>query len=172
MPCCCRFICFAPWARAIVVAMNSYTERSPSGHGLRIFLRGTLPPGRRKAGDIEMYDGGRYLTLTGQHVPGTPTTIEDRTAALAALHAQTFPTNGNGHKTTTSKLRPVTPLDLDDVRLLALARSAVNGAKFSALWDGEAAGAPSASEGDLALCSLLVCGSPGLPKDFLELFCL
>jgi len=145
----------APWAQAIVTALHSYTERSPSGHGLRVFLRGTLPAGRRKAGDVEMYDGGRYLTVTGHHVPGTPSTIEERTAELHTLHAQTFPTKGNGHTTTTSTPRPSTPLDLGDSELLERARAASNGSKFSSLWSGDLSGHGSHSEADLALCNLL-----------------
>ncbi|MCP4543076.1 MAG: DNA primase, partial [Chloroflexi bacterium] len=33
-----------PWALRIVQEMNSYTEWSPSGHGVHIFVRATLPP--------------------------------------------------------------------------------------------------------------------------------
>lgn len=77
----------APWAREIVSALDSYTEVSPSGAGLRVFVRGELPPGRRKRGDIEMYDRARYLTVTGRHLAGTPETIEDRRDALARVHA-------------------------------------------------------------------------------------
>src|SRR5438128_12280191 len=29
-----------PWAQAIVTALDSYTEITPSGHGIRIFVRG------------------------------------------------------------------------------------------------------------------------------------
>jgi len=49
--------------------------------------------------------------------------------------------------------RPTEPLDLDDEKLLAVARSATNGADFSRLWEG---GWPEDdSAGDLALCSHL-----------------
>ena len=56
-------------AREIINAMDSYTERSPSGTGLRILARGKLPGTGRKRGNIEVYDRGRYLTVTGQVVP-------------------------------------------------------------------------------------------------------
>lgn len=55
----------SPEASEILAALNSYTEVTPSGTGLRIFVLGTLPPGRRKVGDYEMYDRGRFLTVTG-----------------------------------------------------------------------------------------------------------
>jgi len=57
------------WAWEIVNEMNSYTERSPSGTGLRILARGKLPGTGHKRGNIEVYDRGRYLTVTGQVVP-------------------------------------------------------------------------------------------------------
>jgi len=54
----------------------TYTEISPSGHGLRLVVKGHLPytitntklPGSDKA-SVELYDGhsGRYVTITGNH---------------------------------------------------------------------------------------------------------
>jgi primase-polymerase (primpol)-like protein len=52
-------------ALAIIKEIDSYTEVSPSGAGIRIFARGKLPPKGRKKGRIEMYDSGRFLTVTG-----------------------------------------------------------------------------------------------------------
>jgi putative DNA primase/helicase len=43
-----------PEAARIVQALESYTERSPGGDGLRIFVFGALPTGRRK---VEHYRG-------------------------------------------------------------------------------------------------------------------
>ena len=48
------------------VAAGGYMERSPSGKGLRGFVRATLPAAaRRRAGKIEIYDRARFLTVTG-----------------------------------------------------------------------------------------------------------
>jgi putative DNA primase/helicase len=58
----------APKALAVVRGLNSYTEVSPSGTGLHIICRGTLPPGGRRNGGIELYDRDRYFTVTGHHV--------------------------------------------------------------------------------------------------------
>src|SRR5215470_13981448 len=57
-----------PWAIDMIGATRSYTEISPSGCGLHIFVRGRLPAGRRKRGRIEMYDAGRYFTVTGHRL--------------------------------------------------------------------------------------------------------
>jgi putative DNA primase/helicase len=79
------------WAAKIVVELRTYTEISPSGTGLRLFVQGKLPPSGRKRGDVEMYDAARYLTITGQHLEGTPRTVVPRQAELEALHAEVFP---------------------------------------------------------------------------------
>lgn len=55
-------------ALTVVHEIDSYTEMSPSGHGIRIFARGSLPGGWRKRGRFEMYEHGRYLTVTGAHL--------------------------------------------------------------------------------------------------------
>jgi AAA domain len=55
--------------------LNSYTEISPSGRGLRVFFRGTMADDGRKVAHLEIYRTKRYLTVTGAHFPGTPETI-------------------------------------------------------------------------------------------------
>jgi hypothetical protein len=64
------------WAGEIVRSIDSYTESSPSGTGLHIWVRGAKPGDRCRNG-IEMYDRGRYLTLTGRHVPATPKEVRE-----------------------------------------------------------------------------------------------
>lgn len=57
-----------PWAAEIVERLGSYSEISPSGKGLRIFVNGRLPHNAlgRKSGKLEIYCGKRYLTVTGR----------------------------------------------------------------------------------------------------------
>lgn len=59
----------------IVARLGSYTEFSPGRDGIRVFVLGQLPDGRRRRDWVEMYDQRRFLTVTGNHVPGTPTDI-------------------------------------------------------------------------------------------------
>ena len=82
-----------PWADEIVGTLNSYTEISPSGKGVKIFVKGVPPDGKQKGrigeGAIEMYGrNGRYFTVTGDHLGGTPRTIEDRSGQLSTIHAR------------------------------------------------------------------------------------
>lgn len=47
------------------VGAGAYCEYSPSGTGLRLFMRGKLPGTGRKSGALEIYDNARFLTVTG-----------------------------------------------------------------------------------------------------------
>jgi hypothetical protein len=141
-------------AQAFIDGLSSYTEISPSGSGVHILLRGGLLPGGRRQGHVEIYADGRYFTITGHHLEGTPTTIEERTAELAALHGRLFGHNG-GKGDHQSVPRPVASVATDDAALLERARGASNGTKFSALWAGDTTGYSSSSEADLALSRLL-----------------
>lgn len=83
-----------PEAQRIVDRLASYTEFTPSGTGVRVFVKATmdnLEGHRFNCGDfeVEFYDRGRFFTVTGQHVPGTPATIEPRQAELEQVHAET-----------------------------------------------------------------------------------
>jgi putative DNA primase/helicase len=49
------------WASAIVTQLASYTEITPSGAGLRIWVEGHLPAWGRKHGALEMYDHSRVF---------------------------------------------------------------------------------------------------------------
>jgi putative DNA primase/helicase len=153
-----------PWALEIGEEFDSYTEASPTGTGLKIFVRGELPPGRRRKGSIEMYDRGRFFTTTGHRLSDAPTTINDRQEELTRLHRRVF---GQQRKA------PEAPKDrtanggqrFSDAELVNRAMRAANGEKFSRLWAGDTSEYATASnegrsEADLSLCSLLAfwCG--------------
>lgn len=81
----------ADWAREVIDALASYTEISPSGKGLRIFARGEVNDWTNHTVGVEVYGGAepRFLTITGQHLPNTPTGLQEApAAALEALRAQ------------------------------------------------------------------------------------
>ncbi len=151
-----------PEAQEIVRALASYTEYSPSGTGVHIFIRGALRPGmsNRKDG-IEIYTTGRFLTITGHRVPDTGATIEERQDALAALHARLFPappmvSHGEASEAEQPRLASPLPPAIDDVALIERARGAANGAKFTRIWGGDSSDyGGDESSGDLALCGML-----------------
>jgi putative DNA primase/helicase len=143
----------APWARDIIAALASYTETSPSGHGVHVLVRGTLPGSRRRRGCIEMYDRDRYFCVTGRHLGGTPATVEERTTELAALHRRVFSVPGTS--TAVRSAMPAARLCASDSEIVERAHRARNGDRFGRLWRGDASDYTSRSEADLALCSLL-----------------
>ncbi len=73
------------WAQVAVDFGETYAEVSPSGCGLRFFVRGTVNGRKIDAAQVEIYTGGRYLTVTGRHVPGTPTEIREAPRLVAYL---------------------------------------------------------------------------------------
>jgi putative DNA primase/helicase len=141
-----------PWAKAIVKDLNSYTEVSPSGKGVKIIVRGKLPPGSdTRKGHIEVYSRSRYFTITGHHLPGTPRPIEDRQEALQVLYNRLF---GEDRAKDQAPGRG-TSEGLTDDEIVARAMEARNGEKFARLWAGDTTGYTSNSEADLALCGML-----------------
>ena len=46
------------------------SEPIPSSNGIRVFVAGSLEDGGRKKDNLEVYDDGRFLTVTG-HVIGS-----------------------------------------------------------------------------------------------------
>jgi primase-polymerase (primpol)-like protein len=139
------------WALEIVRRLNSYTELSPSGRGLRIILRGRLPAHGRRKGRVELYEHARFVTVTGWHLSGTPAAVEDRGAELLALHHEVFGDPETGRHVTSRGQSA----DADDERLLARIRRSRCVAKFGRLWEGETTGYGSWSQADLALSNIL-----------------
>ena len=76
-----------PWAMSIVRMLDSYTEVSPSGTGLKIYCIGRLPEGGRQNGNLECYESGRYFCVTGHVVEGFAQ-IRTATEDLAVFHAR------------------------------------------------------------------------------------
>lgn len=78
------------FAQKVISQLNSYTEYSPSGTGVHIWVQGNIPANLKAEGSlrIEMYDHQRYFTVTGKHLEGTPLTIEERQEELFALYAE------------------------------------------------------------------------------------
>jgi hypothetical protein len=77
------------WARRIAEHAETYTEISPSGRGLRLIWRGKVEQTVKcDPMHVEVYKNKRYLTITGKHLPGTPTEIKAAPLTEAALRAR------------------------------------------------------------------------------------
>lgn len=145
------------WAIEVLQQLESYTEWSPSGTGAHVIVEATVPSGGNRKGSVEMYDAERFFTVTGDRVPGAPTTVEARGEALRAIHAEYIAATEPEAPAILAAPQAEQRSDvaLSDEELLEKARNAANGAKFERLWNGDTSGYPSHSEADQALCTLL-----------------
>lgn len=82
-----------PWAQDLVARLDSYTELTPSGHGLHIIIKvqgkSGLPSGR-KAGNIEFYTTDRFFTVTGDRLKSAPAEIHERQKELELFIQEVF----------------------------------------------------------------------------------
>jgi putative DNA primase/helicase len=157
-------------AAAIVRVMNSYTEVSPSGTGLRIYVLGVKPGPRckNKEHGIEVYSNYHFMAVTGQRLEGCPAEVMSRQAELDQFYAALFPaderdvrSDGTREEYVTSRPSGQRPVLTDDAELIDRAMSAANGDRFAQLWHGDTSGQNGdRSAADFALASHLAfwCG--------------
>ncbi|WP_414934035.1 hypothetical protein, partial [Pseudomonas aeruginosa] len=135
----------------IIEKFDSYTERSQSGRGVHIVVRGKMPAGVHRDG-VEVYSSARYMICTGDVM--RPLEIAARQDLLDVLYGE---------------MKPAPQVDLeereelqDDAGLVEMAMRAINGDKFNLLCAGEwaALGYESQSEADFALLSIFAYYSP------------
>lgn len=144
----------------VMELMQGYTEKSPSGHGLRILFNAAgfqydktrFYINNQKDG-LEVYIAGctqKYVTVTGDTLaPGLD--LEERGAQLAAVLDKYM--RRQEKTSTANKSATGGYADLDDLALIGKAQKSSTG--FSALWAGDASAYNSGSEADLALCNAL-----------------
>jgi primase-polymerase (primpol)-like protein len=148
-----------PWAARVVRAFNSYTEISVSGHGLHIICRGSIPDGKgHRRGQAEMYDRGRYFTVTGRAY-GELRPLREAQAEIDRLLEWI---TREEPKPQPQKSTPRVSSCFDDRKLLHHAASAKNGYKFARLWRGDISDyGGDESRADVALLSLLLFWTDG-----------
>lgn len=155
-----------PWAVAIIRRFPvSYIEVSPSKTGLHVIVKGTLPGGRgikraiksRNAhpnAAIEMYSAGRYATITGNVIDDGHCVPGDAQLQIETLFNELNPPVEIPDP---PRLHLVSNEPPDISERLEIARNAINGVTFSALYDQGDISAHNHdhSSADLALCSYL-----------------
>jgi hypothetical protein len=78
-----------PGVAAEVEKIGGYIEVSPSGTGLKQWVRGEIEQSYvEKSGGLEIYKGGRYFTITGEVYGTAPETVPDKTAEVRGLIAR------------------------------------------------------------------------------------
>jgi len=178
-----------PAAEAIVEKLATYAEVSPSGTGVKLILRGSVPVGHKGKADgmdVEIYGAdslngsGRYFTITGHRYEAAPAEVaeldEERSREVMRLwnqlHAETVKRSEKKWKGPTAATLPLadepapapasaSPAAVSDEEVVEVAHRLIPG--FPALWDGSNdAHENDPSRADLALASHLafMCG-PG-----------
>jgi putative DNA primase/helicase len=169
------------WADAIINQLDSYTEITPSGLGLRVWVKGKLPGKDRvfnlspNAGfgdkvKIEVFDKGRYFTVTGDSFFEEPGEVESRDLteayklcsefkkqfpANAAAETKTKPADSNPADKTAAQIKQAGAFSTSKLQLLM--NGTIVSEKPLIVDDGAGNSIeyPSRSEADLALCTTL-----------------
>lgn len=106
---------------------------------------------------MEIYDSGRYFTMTGNHMGCTSLKIADRQSELNELTREQFPSLLQLSAIGSSHLA-----DVSDEQLIERAKNARNGERFTRLWQGDTSDyGGDHSRADAALCCILVFWSGG-----------
>ena len=160
---------FEDFINKIVNTLNSYAEYSHSGEGVHIICKGSLPDGRRKSTHIEMYDKGRFFTMTGQTILNVP--IQDRTLEVIPVweeylkreeddYEEVNPSQkgkivfGYGVKYVSTTV--VGKSQMSDDELIDKILSSTKGTAFNKLYNGNISDyQDDHSKADMALCQIL-----------------
>jgi primase-polymerase (primpol)-like protein len=79
----------SPWAAGILERLDSYSEISPSGTGVKIWVKASSIVRAHVKPSLEIYPRGRYFTVTGVTLRGSE--IAERDDVLAEIIEEEFP---------------------------------------------------------------------------------
>ena len=117
-----------------VESLESYAEISPSGTGIHVIAKGTLPPHGRRRGNVEIYTTGRFFTMTGRKIGGYNFVNDDSDYnKIGFLHNKYI-----GKPTQQEKTNMSSGLgnDLTIDEIIDVASKSKNGLRFKALYEG------------------------------------
>lgn len=78
----------SPRCRGIVEAFNTYTEISPSGKGLHLYVLGKTETAKSNDIGVEMFCSKQFFTVTGRHLANTPKDVSTAPeGVLRRMHA-------------------------------------------------------------------------------------
>jgi Virulence-associated protein E len=154
-----------PWAQEFVTMVNSYTEISPSGTGIKSIIRAKLggrgcsfefTDSKGKVHEIECYDASRFFAATGNRLEGTPETICDGQELLDTLHPPTEEEEKSGPPIDRATDEYAADVDaIPDDKLLEKILASKQKAKFKSLWEGNTTGYAGYFAASGALSSIL-----------------
>ncbi|MCD8074206.1 MAG: hypothetical protein LUF27_04065 [Lachnospiraceae bacterium] len=124
-------------ATAILARQPTFAEFSPSGDGVHLWFKGTKPEGSSKNTEtgVEMYDSGRYFTVTGKKLPSAPMEIAQDAGALQWIH-ENYVAKKRGPKEKKKKRKSAASAKLSDEELLEKVKTSKDADVFQMLWEG------------------------------------
>ena len=149
--------------------LETYAEISPSGTGIHLITKGELPPRGRRRGNVEIYDTGRFFTMTGKHIGGYNGISEDEYGQLNFLHNKYIAS----HEKETKQLNTSTGFgnDLSVEQIIDIAKKSKNSLRFTTLYEGDwTQFYDSQSEADMALANDLAFWTARDPKKMDDIF--
>jgi hypothetical protein len=141
-------------AQNICDGFDTYAEWSPSDTGAHIIGAGMKPGTDCKAlnvpgmEEIEIYETGRYMTMTGQRINGHPTVIKPCREAIINVYEWAFEDDDS----TSSEPTTTPDRDLSDTEIWDLVEQA-DDQKMLDLWQGDL----TVKGGDHSRCDLSFC---------------
>lgn len=114
---------------------NTYMEVSQSGTGIHAIFKGKIPGKRRRKGNYEMYQTGRFFALTGNNIIPDPTIKSMSDDEMKALYEFLF--GKDNVVQLHSETDNITPVDLSVVEIIKRAEnSAKTGTRFTMFMKG------------------------------------
>ena len=156
-----------PEAKSIVDRLDSYTEISPSGKGLHIFVfapDADITRHRKKDFFLEIYNPGRYFTVTGNSL-GAVKPINTRTEQLQFIHDKFLLPDPARRTNAVQLTHIVAGIPTEKFLHIGLERDKV----FAALWAGQRRHGNESSD-DIALMNKLAYWCNGNPEVMVQAF--
>lgn len=153
-----------PWGQRFISLLDSYTEVSPSGTGVKVWCRAQKLSGwgckkKYQDGEVEIYDKERFFAVTGAMLDGTLTTVEDRQQQVETVYAEAWkpsdekPSAFNATANGSTHTEHASTDDVTDERVI---EKLLADPKAKTLWEGSVSGhGGDESAADLALCNKL-----------------
>ena len=114
---------------------NTYMEVSQSGTGIHAIFKGKIPGKRRRKGNYEMYQTGRFFALTGNNIIPDPTIKSMSDDEMKTLYEFLF--GKDNIVQLHSESDNITPVDLSVVEIIKRAEnSAKTGTRFTMFMKG------------------------------------
>lgn len=135
-------------------AFKSYSEISPSGTGIHIIAKGSIPGDRRRKGGVEIYENGRFFTMTGHTLGKYSEVTEASKNTLERIYTKYLESQTNIQYQ--NRISEGTQHNLSESEVIAHIKNSKQAGLFNTLMHGSWEGHyTSQSDADMAFANLL-----------------